>query len=304
MELVKREVFRRAGEATGAMGRFSSNAVVHAVSPILRMHHAGTDRVTCSGSIALDLPPGFQTVDARQTLQSKVSYELEPGATGLARLVGLSNTEAIVGPLATVSERGSRTAASILPAPPTEELRQGPATGSAATTASSKRPQLPPAVSTAPSPAVTLAPPRPLSRPSAQIAVAAPPVLPQAPQAAPPASTRPAPPTAGSPLSSIVRHVSPQTPSKIPLPSFNCRSARASGAIAVCNDPMLASLDEETSAQFSRARSIARPGQRVMLERTHRLFLRYRDSCRSESCVADAYRRRMQEISGIMKGPW
>ena len=44
MELVKREMFRRAGEATGAMGRFSSNVVVHAVSPILRMHHAGTNQ--------------------------------------------------------------------------------------------------------------------------------------------------------------------------------------------------------------------------------------------------------------------
>jgi len=41
-----------------------------------------------------------------------------------------------------------------------------------------------------------------------------------------------------------------------------------------------------------------------MLQRTRRQFLRLRDSCGSEACVADSYRARMREISAIMAGGW
>lgn len=87
-------------------------------------------------------------------------------------------------------------------------------------------------------------------------------------------------------------------------PSFNCANARTRGEIAVCSDGGLASLDRQMAAQFGRAVSGADPGQRALLQRTRSRFLSYRDSCRTDACIADAYRGRMREISDIMAGRW
>jgi uncharacterized protein len=82
-------------------------------------------------------------------------------------------------------------------------------------------------------------------------------------------------------------------------PSFNCRYARTRGEIAVCRDPALASLDRQMAAQFYRAMAVARPGARVILQRTRNRFLRFRDSCGSDACIAESYRGRMREIRDI-----
>jgi uncharacterized protein len=83
-------------------------------------------------------------------------------------------------------------------------------------------------------------------------------------------------------------------------PSFNCRYAHTRGEIAVCSNPGLAMLDRRMSAQFYRALSAASPGARLILQRSRNRFLRYRDSCGSEACIADAYRARINEIDAIM----
>jgi uncharacterized protein len=41
-----------------------------------------------------------------------------------------------------------------------------------------------------------------------------------------------------------------------------------------------------------------------MLQRTRASFLRFRDRCTSDACIADTYRGRMREISDIMSGRW
>jgi uncharacterized protein len=58
------------------------------------------------------------------------------------------------------------------------------------------------------------------------------------------------------------------------------------------------------SSQFFSARSRADAGQRALLDRTRSRFLSYRDGCRSDDCVADAYRGRIAEIRDIMAGRW
>lgn len=87
-------------------------------------------------------------------------------------------------------------------------------------------------------------------------------------------------------------------------PSFNCRFARTRGEIAVCNDIGLAALDRQMSVLYSRSWGSAGPAERALLLRTRDRFLSYRDNCRSDSCVADAYRGRMREIRDIMAGDW
>ena len=87
-------------------------------------------------------------------------------------------------------------------------------------------------------------------------------------------------------------------------PSFDCGSARTAGEIAVCNDPRLAALDRRMASQFRSAMSDASPQQRATLNQTRDSFLRYRDQCPSNSCVAETYQGRMREIRDIMRGTW
>ena len=87
-------------------------------------------------------------------------------------------------------------------------------------------------------------------------------------------------------------------------PSFDCSNARTRSEIAVCRDSGLASLDRQMAGQFAAAMSRADGEERALLQQTRNRFLSYRDSCRSDGCIADAYRGRMREISDIMAGRW
>jgi len=87
-------------------------------------------------------------------------------------------------------------------------------------------------------------------------------------------------------------------------PSFNCANARSSGEIAVCGDPRLAALDRRMASQFRSALSDATPQQRAILNQTRNSFLRYRDQCPDNACMAETYQGRMREIRDIMRGTW
>jgi hypothetical protein len=109
------------------------------------------------------------------------------------------------------------------------------------------------------------------------------------------------PPTAQPP---VQRAPEPAPPRSTASPSFNCGNARTRGEIAVCGDSGLASLDRQMASQFNNALSGASPEERALLQRTRGRFLAYRDGCRSDSCIADAYRGRMREIQDIREGRW
>ena len=87
-------------------------------------------------------------------------------------------------------------------------------------------------------------------------------------------------------------------------PSFNCANARSSGERAVCGDAGLAALDRRMAGQFASAIADANAEQRAALQRTRDSFLRYRDQCPDNSCIAETYRGRMREIRDIMLGTW
>jgi len=87
-------------------------------------------------------------------------------------------------------------------------------------------------------------------------------------------------------------------------PSFDCTGARSAGEIAVCNDPGLAALDRRMAVQFRSALAGASAQQRALLNQTRDSFLRYRDQCPSNACVAETYQGRMREIRDIMRGTW
>jgi hypothetical protein len=58
------------------------------------------------------------------------------------------------------------------------------------------------------------------------------------------------------------------------------------------------------AAQFASAMSDANADQRANLQRTRDAFLRFRDGCPDNACIAETYRGRMREIRDIMLGTW
>ena len=269
LDEVKAELFRRAAAIRGTTGPGFTNvanySAIHADSRLLRRHHAGSATVTCSGTLALDLPPGVAVVGGRRSLAGALTYNLAPAGDGTARLLTLSKADQIVIPLATLSNAGSQSAQPLQPAPPAAQPQPN------------SQPAPPPQAVPAPPPRPAPPPPQPHAA---------------APKQPPPAKTSP-PPSRSAPA-----------PAATAKPSFNCRNAHTSGEIAVCHNPALASLDRQMSSEYYHAVAAATPGQKAILERTRNRFLGYRDSCGSEACIADAYRGRMREIADIMAGRW
>jgi outer membrane biosynthesis protein TonB len=303
LDLVKGELFRRAAAVRGttdpAFADAASHGVARSVSQMIRRHYGGSHEVTCTGSIAIDLPPGVAAVGGRHSLMSAVRYKLAPGRDGSARLMALARADAIVGPLATITgEAGQQSAppvkAAAVPQPRSSAL-----------------------------PAVAQRTPRPVPRapPKTPAATRVEKAGPQKPAARTNPKPGPQKPAAGSRQAPAAPHkdssvsraadkkAAPAASKSRPgpetakaKPSFNCRFAKTRGEIAVCNNPTLAALDREMSAQFFSALSAAAPSERAILRRTRDRFLSYRDSCNSDTCIADAYRGRMREIDDIMAG--
>ena len=234
-DLIKRELFQRAAAARGgdeaAFAKIARFTSIRMEAPSLRDEDAGTDGVTCNGTLTLDLPPGIAIADGRRTLSADILYTVQPAADASGNVVTLSNAEEIITPLSTLA----KIAAPVEPS------------------------------------AINLDP--------AANVVAPVPVDPLAPAPAPP-------------------------PAATASPSFNCANARTSGEIAVCGDERLAAMDRRMAAQFASALSDASAGQRTNLLRTRDSFLRYRDNCPSNDCIAETYRGRMREIRDIMTGNW
>jgi uncharacterized protein YecT (DUF1311 family) len=287
MDIVKRELFDRAGTLRGGsddrLSKIATYSVLLPESRLVRRLRSGSTNVECSGQLVLDLPPGVATADGRRSLTADLGYVLASGPEGMVRLASLANTDAIVSLLSTASEIAPQPAPA-LPAPQPAPANPAPVP-----------PERAEVQTTPPPPSVARSSPQ---RPRGT----ARPIEPQAPAPAKPAAR----PTESRPPTETPRPKPMSAPAAvlIPHPSFDCRSAHTRGERAVCSDPDLARLDREMAAQFHRAVSAARPGQRQMLKRTGRRFIHYRDSCGSAACMADAYRGRMREIDDIMTGPW
>ena len=68
----------------------------------------------------------------------------------------------------------------------------------------------------------------------------------------------------------------------------------------VCSNGRLAALDRNMSSQFYSAMAEGNGRTRAELRRSRDRFLAFRERCRSEACVAGAYRDRMREIDDIV----
>ena len=156
-DLIKRELFRRAaqvrGSDQGAYDRLSAYALLRMENPVMESEDAATRAINCSGSLAIDLPPGVAVVGGRRTLAADVDYSVQPAADGSGSVVLLRNADAIITPLATLA-RVNQPAAE--PASPTVENE-----------AADDEPDAPPAAPSRPTPPPPQPPPATTSiRPS------------------------------------------------------------------------------------------------------------------------------------------
>lgn len=236
-DLIKRQLFRSAallrGSDQAAFDTFAAASVVRMDAPMLKSSDAQRGTISCTGSLALDLPPGVAVGGGRRTLTADIEYGLQLAADGGSTGLTLTDADTIITPLSTLAKIG---APAVDPLAPTNQVDQ---------------------------------------------------------VGAPPVTTEPLPaPPPPAPLASRAN------------PSFNCQNAHTPSEYAVCHDSGLATLDRQMAAQFNNAVSQADPAQRTILLTTRSRFLAYRDQCRSDDCIADGYRGRINEIRDIMAGRW
>jgi uncharacterized protein YecT (DUF1311 family) len=119
-DLIKRELFRRAAQLRGsdaaAFDQLSGYAVVRMENPVMESQDSSTGAVNCSGSLAIDLPPGVSVVGGRRTLTADLDYTVQQAADGSGSVVVLRNADAIIAPLATLARTNAAQPAPV-PAP-------------------------------------------------------------------------------------------------------------------------------------------------------------------------------------------
>jgi uncharacterized protein YecT (DUF1311 family) len=101
-DFIKGELFRRAAQLRGsdqaAYAELAGAASVRMENAVMESKDEESGAANCSGSLALDLPPGVAVTGGRRVLTANVDYTVQAGGN-----VTLRNTDAIVGPLATLT---------------------------------------------------------------------------------------------------------------------------------------------------------------------------------------------------------
>lgn len=101
-DLIKQELFRRAGEGRGgdqaAYDQVEAYAVVRMENAVLESQDNASGALHCSGSLSLDLPPSVMVAGGRHSLAADIDYTIDASGN-----VTLGNAEAITAPLASLA---------------------------------------------------------------------------------------------------------------------------------------------------------------------------------------------------------
>lgn len=81
---------------------------------------------------------------------------------------------------------------------------------------------------------------------------------------------------------------------------FDCRFAKTQGAMAVCSNSILATLDREHTLLYSQSWREANAAKRALLMRARQRFDSHHNACRTDACTSGIYLAAMRELSGIM----
>jgi uncharacterized protein len=80
-------------------------------------------------------------------------------------------------------------------------------------------------------------------------------------------------------------------------PSFDCATNRRPVEQAICGDAVLAAQDRQLADAYAHLRSRLSRRARRKLQRSQRRWLAVRDRCGTTACIAEVYRRRLQELA-------
>lgn len=115
--------------------------------------------------------------------------------------------------------------------------------------------------------------------------------------AAAPQTPNAAIPVAEAPSAASSRGESNVEPKKTWKPSFDCAKASTFSEKAICSDPLLGKLDGALSENYKyMLASDIGEGARTDLKDTQKKWLSERNKCTSNQCLADAYRKRIDEV--------
>jgi uncharacterized protein len=79
--------------------------------------------------------------------------------------------------------------------------------------------------------------------------------------------------------------------------SFNCRLARTSDEVLICQNSGLSALDERMARMYNRLRNQLSGGARRGLIQDQSAWLQSRYGCgRDAACIEDSYRQRIREL--------
>ncbi len=270
----------------------STHSVVRMEDPVMKNRDVSSGAIACSGTFILELPPGAESAFAGQRrLTADIDYTARPAADGSGLVYQINGAERIMAQLADFNLQGR----SYLP--PLE----------AETDFAEAMPALPPLGMGGPEEPVPVEQadraPEIDRAEAAERAQRRDRVMRAAQEAS--EARRRAQAEARADRNRERRTERTRRAEASPRrsgarPSFNCRSARTRSEKMVCDSERLAARDRQMAGMFYSAMDVADRRTRRELNRTRDRFLSYRERCRSESCVAEAYEGRMQEISDIM----
>ena len=244
--------------------RFDSLAaysVVRMDDPVVKSRDDKLDIIVCTGRFVLSLPPGIQDAfNGQPVIAANVEYAAQAAADGSGLVYSMNGAEPIIYRIATLGLPGGRIPA-IAPAP-----AAAPSTEIPATTVSPAR------VRPAPTPPTN----EQTERTEPKIARAVEPKRPAAPS-----------------------HGTTRLAKGAAAPSFNCGQAHTASERMVCGNGTLAAADRRMSALFYGEMAGADARTKSALRRTRDQFLRARERCSSDSCVARVYEERIAEIRSI-----
>ena len=109
-DLIKRELFRLAalnrGSDAAVYLKIAGYTVVQVDRPLYVAVDAGSGRVSCSGSVSIELPPNLVDEEGRRTLVGDINYFIQAAADGSGNSVTVSDADALTSSLATLRKVG------------------------------------------------------------------------------------------------------------------------------------------------------------------------------------------------------
>ena len=304
---LKVALFDKAAQVRGGradvLDQLQAATIVRMESPVVKGRNDALNVTVCTGRFVLELPEGAaRAFNGERRLLADIEYSAQPAVDNTGMVYQMQGADPIVYRLAALGI-ANRTARAEPQPPGPLPVPSMPAPPSPAAF-----PPLPPELRSEPPsepPLVATRVPTAPRAPEPRVVIARAPLPPRrSVEATGPAGVPERPVVVQRPPR--VREVEPQVRPPVRTvrsqPSFTCANARARVENMVCSSDRLAAADRAMSATFFNAIANSDRQTQAELRASRTRFLRFRNACATEACVAQAYSDRIDEIEDIAGG--